>query len=127
MTEEFWIAVVSAVVSVALAAISTWGSIALRKIAQKAKLEMTEATEAAILARIVQAVRWVEEQAHKAIKNGEAPWTNTEKLSRAEGKTAQLLEAAGYRRPPDLTSKVEAVVNAERQAGRKLSPDPPVA
>lgn len=127
MTEEFWITVVSAIATIALAAISTWGSIALRKIAQKANVEMTEATETAIIARIVEAVRWVEEQSYKAIKSGQAPWTSGDKLTRAESKTKQLLQAAGIDHPPDLASKVEAVVHSERLGGRKPSTDPPPA
>ncbi len=118
MSEDFWIQVISAVAGIAVAAISTWGAIALRRIAQKARFELTEEVEAAILRRAIEAVRYVEEQAHKAVREGRTPWQPNEKHTAAKRRLRERLAGSGLPQPPDIDGLIESVVQAERQTTR---------
>ena len=70
MTQDVWLGIVSAVATVLVAVITTFGAAALRALAKRMGVQIDAAQRDLILAHAIDAVRWAEEQARKGVVAG---------------------------------------------------------
>jgi hypothetical protein len=117
MTEDVYLAIISAVTSVVLAVLGAYGSLALSAVRRRAGLQADQTADERILEQAVLAVHWAEESARRQVKApASVPPPGPEKLALAEARLRRALVAAQLPVPEDLAGLLEAVLHAERPA-----------
>jgi hypothetical protein len=114
---EVMLAIISAVATICVAAISAYGSLALAAVRRRAGLQADQTADERILEQAVLAVHWAEESARRQVKApASVPPPGAEKLALAEARLRRALVAAQLPVPEDLEGLLEAVLHVERPA-----------